>query len=112
MIAALCRQGENDFPAFKQRLLDALNRLEIEDMDTVTELYALKGSFVNMEFPLPSGQTVKFWNDNKIYLGNQLPKRGTDRCYGIAADESWLMVCEYERGGKDPKLVVWKHWAC
>ena len=50
--------------------------------------------------------TLKFWDDNKIYLGNQLPKKGSDRCYGIAADEKYLMVCEYGCGGEAPEIVV------
>ena len=51
------------------------------------ELNALKGSFTNIEYALPNGQIVKFWDDNKIYLGNQMHKKDSDRSYGIIADE-------------------------
>lgn len=45
-------------------LIKAFNDLKIPGMDTVTELHQGKGDFVNLEFPLPSGQTVKLWDDN------------------------------------------------
>lgn len=49
--------------------------LRIPDIEEVTELNALKGSFANIEYTLLNGQTVKFGDDNKIYLRNQLHKR-------------------------------------
>ena len=64
-------------------------------MEQVTDLNALHSAFVNLEYTLPGGQAVKFWDDDKIILGNQLHKRDSDRCYGIAADEKYLLVCEY-----------------
>ena len=45
-----------------------------------------------------------------IYLGSQLHKRGSDRCYGIAADETYLAVSEYGENGADAQLVVFKRW--
>ena len=58
---------------------------------------------------LPGGQKVKFWEDGRVYLGNQLEKQdGSCRCYGLTADENWLLVCEYGDNGSDPELVVYK----
>ena len=62
-------------------------------MEEVTSLNALKGSFVNLEYTFPSGQTVKLFDDDKLYLGNQICKKGSNRCYGLAADENNLLVC-------------------
>ena len=53
---------------------------------------------------------MKLWNDNKIYLGNQLSKKNSDRCYGIAADERHLAVAECDRDGGNPELVVFRRW--
>lgn len=106
-VTAECiKRGENSLCEFRQKLIDSINSLGIEDMEEVKELHALKGSFINLEYTLPGGQKTKFWDDNKIYLGNQLPKKGSDRCYGIAADEKYLMVCEYGCGGEAPEIVV------
>lgn len=92
----------------KRKLIDEFNALDIKDMPEVEDLYALVGSFVNFEYILPCGQAVKFWDDKCIYLGNQLPKLGTDRCYGLTGDENYLLVSEYGENGKDAEIVVFK----
>ena len=110
VVAACCKKGEAELDAFREKLIVAFRSLGIEEMQQVSELYALKGSFINLEYSLPSGQKVKFWDDNKIYLGSQLHKKGSDRCYGIAADETYLLVSEYGDGGTDAEIVVWGRW--
>lgn len=110
VVATYCQQGEAALSAFKKKLTAAFRDLHIPDMEDVTELHALKGSFVNLAYTLPSGQTVKIWDDNKIYLGNQLHKKGSDRCYGMVADETYLMVAEYGANGSDAEIVVFKRW--
>ncbi len=92
----------------EKQLIDEFNALGIEDMKKVTNLNALKGSFVNLEYTLPGGQTVKFWNDNKIYLGNRICKKNSDKYYGLIADENFLLVCEYGNNGDNPEIVVFK----
>ena len=68
----------------------------------------LNGFYVNLEYSLPNGQSVKLLEDNKVYLGNQIEIQGSGRCYGIVADEKYLLVCEYGCGGADPQIVVYK----
>lgn len=92
----------------KRRLIAEFNTLGIKDMPQVTDLYALVGSFINLKYTLPNGQTVKFWDDKRVYLGNQLEKIGTDRCYGLTADEDYLLVCEYGEIGEDAQIIVFK----
>ena len=110
IVALYCQKGGTALSELKETLIAAFNELSIEDMEEVTELNALKGSFINMEYKLPGGRKATFWDDNKIYLGNQLQKKGSDRCYGIAADETYLMVSEYGAGGADAEIVVLKRW--
>lgn len=110
VLAAQCKKGEEALDAWKKKLIAAFRSLGIEEMQELNELYALKGSFINLEYSLPSGQKAKFWDDNKIYLGRQLYKKGSDRCYGIAADETYLLVSEYGDGGADAEVIVWKRW--
>lgn len=110
LVAACCRKGEGALRELKKRLVAAFNRLDLPDMEEVTELYALKGSVVNMEYTLSNGETVRFWEDDKIYLGCQLPKQGSDRCYGLTADEQYLMVSEYSSYGADAEIIVYKQW--
>ena len=92
----------------KEQLIAEFNALGIEDMEKVTNLNSLKGSFVNLEYKLPSGQVIKFWDDNRLYLGNQICKKNSDRCYGLTADENYLLVCEYGENGTNPEIVVFK----
>ncbi len=67
------------------------------------------GGYINLEYRLPNGQTVKFLDDNATYLGNQLEcEFGGDRCFGIAANMGFLLVCTYEENGANPELVVYK----
>ena len=92
----------------KARLIAEFNALGIPDMPKVTGLNTLPGSYINQVYPLPNGETVRFWKDEKIYLGNQLEKIGGGRCYGIVADENYLLVCEYGENGADPEIGIFK----
>lgn len=92
----------------KEALIAEFNALGIEDMAKVTDLNALKGSYINLEYTLPSGQAAKLLDDEKIYLGNQICKQDSDRCYGLAADEDHLLVCEYGDGGADAEIILFQ----
>ena len=50
------KDGKEAYEKFKQTLIGELNGLGIPGMPKITELYALVGNFVNLEYPLPSGQ--------------------------------------------------------
>ncbi len=106
VIAACCRSGGQERwgacgPVCKLKgpLIVEFNALGIEDMAEVTDLNALPGSFVNLAYALPNGQVVRLLEDEKIYLGNQIEKKGSSRCCGIIADEDSLLVSEYGEGG-------------
>lgn len=107
MLAACVKNG-NRICDMKAKLIAEFNALGIEDMQEITDLYALKGGFVNLEYTLPGGQKIKFWDENRLYLGNQLCKKNSERCYGITADENYLLVCEYGENGSDPEIIVYK----
>ena len=98
-----------EFEQFKQQLIDEINALHIEGLPKVERLNALVGSFVNLVYPLPSGISAKFLDDNTTYLGNQLESRfGGDRCFGVLANMDFILVCTYEAEGKNPELVLYK----
>ena len=61
-----------------------------------------------MDYTLPNGTCVKLFDDAKIYLGYQVEKQNSDRCYGLAADNQYLLVCEYGCNGSEPKIIVYK----
>lgn len=101
--------GAEKIEQFKQQLIREFNDLHIEGMPKVEKLNALVGGYINLEYRLPNGQTVKFLDDNATYLGNQLAcEFGSDRCFGIAANMDFLLVCSYEENGENPELVIYK----
>ena len=97
------------FEEFKKQLIDEINDLHIEGMPKVERLNALVGRYVNLEYRLPNGQTVKFLDDQATYLGNQLePEFGGERCFGVLANMEFILVCTYGAEGSDPELVLYK----
>lgn len=97
------------FEAFKGQLMDEINALHIEGLPKVEKLNALVGRFVNLEYRLPNGGTVKFLDDNTTYLGNQLESElGGERCFGVLANMDFILVCTYEKDGVNPELVLYK----
>ena len=92
----------------KEELINEINSLKINGLDIVTDLNALIGSIVNLEYKLPNGKKIKLLNDNDIYFGNQLQKNNSDRCFGVIANESIILVCEYGINGIDPEIIIYK----
>ena len=102
-------EGAEAFEAFKKQLIDEINALHIEGMPKLETLNALVGGYINMEYPLPNGSRGKFLDDGATYLGNQLEcEFGGGRCFGIAANMDFILVCTYEENGKAPELVLYK----
>ena len=90
----------------KGQLIEEFNALGIADMPPVTDLNLVHGAYINLAYPV-NGRTVRLLDDDRIYYANQICKGG-GRCYGIAADERYLLVCEYGDLGADPEIVVYK----
>jgi len=91
----------------KTAFIEEFNALGIEGLH-LTDLNLLKGSYINLEYTLPNGQKVRLLEDDRMYLGNQVEIEGKERCYGVAADENYMLVCEYGCNGSDPEIVVYK----
>ncbi|MBQ1820839.1 MAG: helix-turn-helix domain-containing protein [Clostridia bacterium] len=100
---------DGQFEAFKTKLIGEINDLNVEGMPKLTRLNALVGSYVNLEYRLPSGMKAKFLDDSTTYLGNQLESEfGGDRCFGVLANMDFILICTYAAGGADPELVLYK----
>ncbi len=101
--------GNGAFEEFKKLLITEINALNIEGMPKLKNLNALVGEYINLEYRLPNGKRVKFLEDEVTYLGNQLEcEFGGDRCFGIAANMDFILVCTYEEKGENPELVLYK----
>ncbi len=103
-----CVAAENkDFIALKLTLVNEINALGIEGLQ-LSDLNLLNGWYVNLEYPLANGTTVKFLNDNDVYFGNQIERDGFERCFGVAANEKFILICEYGCNGTEPEIVLYK----
>ena len=89
------------------RLISEINALEIGGLK-VNDLFLLSAAFVNLEYPLSNGTSVKFLNDKDVYLGNQIEKNDSERCYGVVANEDFILVSDYGCNGAEPKIVLYK----
>lgn len=97
------------FEQFKQQLMDEINALHIDGLPKVEHLNALVGKYVNLAYPLPSGISVKFLNDDATYLGNQFESEfGGDRCFGVLANMDFILISTYGAEGANPELVLYK----
>ena len=104
--------GKEKYEEFKNQLMDEINSLNIPGMPKITELGPLNGEFVNLAYPLPSGENIKFVYDDDIYLGTQVESEFNDgeliRCFGILANMDFILVSEYGANGADPELIIYK----
>ena len=101
--------GNGAFEEFKKLLIEEINALNIEGMPKLTKLNALVGSYINLEYRLPNEKTIKYLDDNTTYLGNQLEcEFGGGKCFDIAANMDFILVCTYEKNGDNPELLIYK----
>ena len=101
--------GAEKFDAFKKQLIDEINALHVEGMPKVEKLNALVGGYVNLEYQLPNGKRVRFLDDGATYLGTQLEcEFDGSRCFGVAANMEFILVCTYNENGENPELVIYK----
>ena len=108
-IAAECikKGGIEEFYRVKNELISEFNDLGIKGLK-VTDLNLLNGYFVNLDYPLANGRSVKLLEDNNVYLGNQIEISNSDRCYGLVADDTYMLVCEYGCNGTEPEIILYK----
>ena len=88
--------GANRYAAFKRKLLLEVNALlSANEIPAADALYELPGRFVDLSYPLPSGRTVQFLDETKVYLGCQIEFADLGICYGVVADAGFILICSY-----------------
>lgn len=100
-------ERNKDFAALKAELIEEINASGVEGLK-VSDLYLLNGAYVNLAYPLSNGESVRFLKDKDVYLGNQIEREDSERCYGVAACENFILICEYGCNGADPEIVLYK----
>lgn len=107
--AAECikNNGIAGYEAMKSAVIAEINALGIADLH-VDGLNLLNGAYVNLEYTLANGQKLKLLEDSRVYFANQVERPDSERCYGIAADDKILLICEYGCNGSDPEIILYK----
>ena len=101
--------GLDNFNKFKKELIKEINSLNIEGMPKIDELYCLNGSYVNLEYTLPSNKKVKYLADDEMYLGTQVESLFDNKtCFGVVANTNFILVCTYLEEGNNPELIIYK----
>ena len=102
----------DSFWQLKRQLISEFQSLAIAGIGKIDDLYPLHGAFVNLEYPLPNGEKVSFLLDDEVYLGTQIECQFGDpefkKCYGLLANMSFLLVCEYGENGENPEIIIYK----
>lgn len=92
----------------ENNLLNEIKQLGIKEFEKINSLNLLDGSYLNLEVELPNGVKAKLLDDNKKYYANQIDIENSDKCYGVAADENFLVVYKYGYNGANAELVQMK----
>ena len=104
--------GKESYEQFKKQLIDEINEICIPGMPKITDLNPLNGSFVNLSYPIPNGQSIQLLNNDEVYLGNQVESEFNNseiiRCYGILANMNFILISEYGPNGDNPELIFYK----
>lgn len=104
--------GMDELNKIKKELIDEINSFHIEGMPKIEELFPLNGEMINLEYNLPSGEKVKFLNNQESYFGTQVESIfNTDeskKCFGIACNMNFILICEYGENGTNPELILFK----
>ena len=89
----------------QEKLLAEIKKLGIKEFEKINSLNLLDGSYLDLEIELPNGTKAKLLDDNKKYYANQIDIENSDKCYGVAADENFIIVYRYGCGGADAELI-------
>lgn len=104
--------GNAAYERFLDTLKEEIRQLGIPGLPAIAELFPMNGAFLNIAYPLPNGDAVKFLNDDGIYLAAQAESEFNDgsvvRCFGVACNADFILVSEYGPNGSDPVLVAYK----
>ena len=92
----------------KAQLIQEINDLHISGLPLINNLFILQGSFINQEYSI-NGNTIKILNDSASYWGNQVENPNSNgRCFGIACDEKYILICEYGKDGENAEIILLK----
>lgn len=106
-LIAFIKTGES---SMQEKILIEIKKLGIQEFEQLNSLNLLDGSYLNLEIELPNGMKARLLDNNKKYYANQIDIADSDKCYGVAADENFIIVYKYGCEGKDAELIMVKKY--
>lgn len=100
----ISRNKKSQEDTMKEKIVEILRGLDILELNAAKEWCELPGAYVNMESELPDGTVGKILDDEKTYLCCQVPI-DSETCYGVAADESRIVIYRYKNDDSESKIV-------
>ena len=92
----------------EQILLEKIKKLGIKEFENFNSLNLIDGNYLNIECTLPNGDKTKILDNDTQYYAKQIDIEGSDKCYGVAANEKFIAVYKYGCNGENAELVLWK----
>lgn len=105
-VAAECvrAEGKDALAEQKRSLIERINSMKIKNLH-IDDLCLLNGAYVNLEYTLPNGEKIKLLKNDRVYWGTQTEIPDSDRCFGVAADDRYILICEYGCNGSEPEII-------
>lgn len=103
----IAKRGFGAMYVEEMNITKEVNALGFEGLE-IGEPNLLLGSYVNLEYTLPNGSRVKLLDDKRVYWADQVEIPGSERCYGVVADQNMLLVSTFNFDGSDPEILVYK----
>ena len=94
----------------EQILLEKIKKLGIKEFENFNSLNLMDGNYLNIECTLPNGDKTKILDNDTQYYAKQIDIEGSDKCYGVAANEKFIAVYKYGCNGENAELVLWKKY--
>lgn len=97
------------YSEFKSKLVGEINfYLKAEKIPEISELFEIPGEYINLKYPLESGEKTAFLRNDTVYLGNQIEFADLGVCFGAESFAGFILICSYGRNGSDPELILYK----
>ena len=93
----------------EQVLLEKIKKLGIKEFENFNSLNLMDGNYLNIECTLPNGDKTKILDNNTQYYAKQIDIEGSDKCYGVAANEKFIAVYKYVVMAKMQNLYYGKN---
>ena len=102
-------RGREEYGEFKKALLGEVNAvLSGCGMPAADGLHELPGFFIDLAYPLPNGEAVRFLDGKKVYLAAQIELGDAGLCCGVVADTEFILVCRYGPEGSESELIAYR----